>query len=126
MAFWRGYENECSIPHLHGAGASYRLSPVTGAELLFQGKTVSGMRPLYGCILGRVFSTSEHQMVSPTFMDHSLILRCYACRLGNSSPSVEGIYQHKKTDYRASVRIRFTIWPFSGPRKNSELYIERR
>ena len=126
MAFWRDYKNEYSISHLHGAGASYRLSPVTGAELLFQGKTVSGMCPLYGCILGTVFSASEHQMVSSTFMDHSPVLRYYACRLGNPSPPVEGIYQHKKTDYRASVRIRFAIWLFSGPRKNSESYIERR
>lgn len=126
MAFWRDYKNEYSISYLHGAGASYRLSPVTGAELLFQGETVSGLCPLYGCVLGRVFSTSEHQMVSSAFMDHSPVLRCDACRLGNPSPPVEGIYQHKKTDYRASVRVRFAIWLFSGSCKNSELYIERR
>lgn len=126
MAFWRDYKNEYSISYLHGAGASYRLSPVTGAELLFQGETVSGLCPLYGCVLGGVFGTSEHQMVPSAFMDHSLVLCCDACGLGNSSPSVEGIYQHKKTDYRAFVRLCFTIWPFSGSRKNSESYIERR
>lgn len=91
MAFWRDYKNEYSISHLHGAGASYRLSPVTGAELLFQGKTVSGLCPLYGCVLGGVFGTSEHQMVPSAFMDHSPVLRYYACRLGNPSPPVEGI-----------------------------------